>query len=172
MIWAVSSLPIFFLGCGVTHKSYQSTEFVPNSMQKSTVPARNINNSNQIYATTCTTLEPSRDGRRAFFGFEIEGDSLVVKGYFYCGQRSPAREAGINVGDKIIKIKGCKVNAASEVIDQINQSDPGGIIFIEVANAGTSFPRPVGVSTISYLPSSGNRPGRDPYNNKCAILKR
>ena len=97
---------------------------------------------------------------------------MVVKGYFYCGTRSPAKDAGINIGDKITKIRGCNVYNATDVLDQISQSAPGNIIFVEIVKSGTSTPLPKSVSTMSHLAIAANRPGRDPDNNKCTLIGR
>lgn len=164
--WAVI-LPIFLYGCGSTPDRSSNRISAPSQQQSAPVAARSITNNSQLHATSCAQHEPSSDGRRAFFGFEIEDVTMVVKGYFYCGTKSPAKDAGINIGDKITKIRGCNVYGATDVIDQISRSAPGNIIFVEIVKAGTSTPIPKGVSTMSHLPYAANRPGRDSNNNKC-----
>ena len=169
--WAVI-LPIFLYGCGSTPDRSSSRISTPSQQQSAPVAARSITNNSQLHATSCGQHEPSSDGRRAFFGFEIEDSTMVVKGYFYCGTRSPAKDAGINIGDKITKIRGCNVYNATDVLDQISQSAPGNIIFVEIVKSGTSTPLPKSVSTMSHLAIAANRPGRDPDNNKCTLIGR
>jgi membrane-associated protease RseP (regulator of RpoE activity) len=172
-IWAVL-LPIFLVGCGSSPNRSPSREYIQRPSQPTPTPvaARNIVNNSQLHATSCASFEPSRDGRRAFFGFEIEDSTMTVTGFFYCGTKSPAKEAGLNIGDKITKIRGCNVSNATDVMNQINQSAPGNIIFVEIIKAGTTTPKPIGISTMGHLPIAENRPGRDPNNNKCTLTSK
>lgn len=170
-IW-VMVLPIFFVGCESTTDRSPRREYIQSVPRPAPVAARNIANNSQLHVNPCTSLEPSRDGRRAFFGFEIEDSTMLVSGYFYCGAVSPAKNAGIKIGDKITKIKGCPVYSATDAINQISQSAPGDIVFVEVVKVGTSNPTPIGISTMSHLPIASNRPGRDPYSNKCTLTRR
>lgn len=169
-IWA-GLLPIFLVGCGSSPNRSPSREYIQQP-QPTHVAARNIVNNSQLHATSCALFEPSRDGRRAFFGFEIEDSTMVIKGFFYCGTKSPAQDAGLKIGDRITKIRGCNVSNATEVTDQISQSAPGNIIFVEIIKAGTSTPQPIGISTMSHLPYAASRPGRDPNSNKCVLVSK
>ena len=55
-------------------------------------------------------------------GINIKSDGIMVVGFYNIGNISPGKDADINLGDRIIKINGKKVNNINEMINMISSA--------------------------------------------------
>ncbi len=65
-------------------------------------------------------------------GIELNATGIIIVGTYDVGNSSPAKEAKLQTGDKIIKINGTKVNSIAEMINAINATKPSGNVNIKV----------------------------------------
>ena len=83
-------------------------------------------------------------GFRPVIGVKGSDDSSVVEAVVAeVIARSPAAEAGVEVGDRIRSFDGVKVNTFAELQAAVQQSLPGDTVFIEVVRRGESFKLPI-----------------------------
>lgn len=174
--WApVAVLAVALQGCATPGGGLEarSPELRSDPISRtSPVVARNITNNSKLNSISCGKHEASADGRRAFFGIELEPGTTTVTGYFYCGLASPAKDAGVQIGDRITKVKGCNVRSGEEVVQQFSESAPSTLVFIEVERPGSAGSKPIAVPVLSHIPNGLNRPGRDPASNRCQSTSR
>ena len=143
----------------------------PTGRQMAVAP-RDIKDNAQLHSTSCTRHQPSSDGRRAFFGFEVSSGTTSVAGYFYCGRRSPAQDAGLLPGDRIVKIRGCSVGTPDDLLQLISETSPNTVVFVEIERQGIRQPFPIAISVVGQTPAGLDRPGRSPDNNRCVLAVR
>ena len=55
-------------------------------------------------------------------GIELNSSGVIIVGTYDIGNESPARDANLKAGDKIIKINDNKVSSISEMLDYINNN--------------------------------------------------
>ena len=171
----VSVLAVALQGCATSGGGLdaRSPEFRSEPAPRtSPVVARDITNNSKLNSISCGKHEASSDGRRAFFGIELEPGTTTVTGYFYCGMASPAKDAGVQIGDKITRVKGCNVTSGDEVMQQFSESAPSTLVFIEVERPGIVGSKPIAVPVLSHVPYGLNRPGRVPGSNRCQPTSR
>lgn len=60
-------------------------------------------------------------------GIELDSDGIIIVGTYDIGNTSPASDANLKTGDKIIGINDTKVSSISEMVDTINASDGNNI---------------------------------------------
>lgn len=66
--------------------------------------------------TEAPCIRDSVNGMRfAFFGLKFDTPEPIVTGYYYCNGNSPAKDAGVFIGDRIVAIRNCRVSSTSDV---------------------------------------------------------
>lgn len=138
---------------------------------------RQIVDSADYAAPACQRHTPSVDGRRAFLGVRVntctsqqDGTGAYVVGFFLLDGYSPAVQAGIRVGDRIISVKGCRVSNAGEMRIQLEETAPGSTVFVQLRRQGAAQPSSVPIRTISWVPAGGDAAGRMPGPNLCRTI--
>jgi len=148
---------VFFGGCSSNQPSRSST---------SSLPPMGIKTGNVgINDIACQRFYPDSNGYRAFIGVELEPVKPIVIGYFYCEGKSPAEAAGVSVGDRVIKVRGCPVQVSGDMKSIIMDTAPKTTVFLDIERAGRTISIPV--KTMRHLPMDSYFPSRDKYKNSC-----
>lgn len=142
---------------------------VPNDMTIQIAPApppRPIMVNEQTNQTVCVELDrtaiPGRYIQRAFFGVHVAScvgappdeatPYLFIVGFDQMQGISPAREAGINIGDRIVQFNGCNVSAEELKIRMRTYVAGNAAEFIVVRVQGRRFvPLKILVPTVRQL---------------------
>lgn len=150
---------VFFSGCSSNQPSRPSS---------SSLPPMGIKTGNAgVDDITCQRFYPDRNGYRAFIGIELEPVEPIVIGYFYCEGKSPAEAAGVFVGDRITKVRGCPIKVSGDMKSIIMDTAPKTTVFLDIERAGKKLSIPV--KTMRHLPIDSYFPSRDKYKNSCNV---
>jgi hypothetical protein len=133
-------------GCSSTNNNFSS-----NNQNQS--PA--IRQSKSFIESPCVRDTPG--GRRlAFFGLKLSTAEPIVTDYYYCNGISPAKEAGISIGDKINKVRGCRVITSSDVDALFKETPIKTFPIIEIQRGGMIEPKGIKVVPFIYGTASQN----------------
>lgn len=137
---------------------------------------REISDSANIIQSTCDVHPLSLDGRRALFGLEVNNciDSMnelgvYVVGYFSVRDEVPALVAGIDIGSRIISVRGCRINNSADLRKVIKETAPGSAVFVEIKQPNANKNDITIVRTLEYMPV--NEAKYDwPSDRKCSTI--
>lgn len=133
-------------GCSSTNNSFSSD----NQNQS---PA--IRQSRSFIESPCIRDTP--EGRRlAFFGLRFSTADPIVTDYYYCNGISPAKEAGVSIGDKIIKVRDCRVTTSSDVDTFFKETPIKTFPIIEIQRGGVIEKKGIKVLPFIYGTASQN----------------
>lgn len=99
--------------------------------------------------------------RLAFFGLKFSINEPIVTDYYYCNGTSPAKNAGIRIGDKIIKIRSCSVTTSSEVDALFKETPIQTLPIVEIQRGGLIEKKGIEVVPFIYGTASKNPNARD-----------
>lgn len=92
----------------------------------------------------------------AFFGLRFSTNEPVVTDYYYCNGISPAKEAGIYIGDKINKVRNCRVTTSSDVDALFKETPTQTFPIIEIQRSGVVEQKGIKVVPFIYGTASKN----------------
>lgn len=96
-------------------------------------------------------------GRRlAFFGLKFSTNEPIVGDYYYCNGISPAKNAGIFIGDKIIKVRNCIVTTSRDVDALFKETPIQTFPIIEIQRGGSIEKKGIKVVPFIYGTASHN----------------
>lgn len=134
----------------------------PPQQSPTSVAPRKIGGPTSIGVSQCRRQSPDPLGRRAFFG--IGGETCrdtngqlgvyMVTAYYIRG-KSPAINAGLEVGDRIVSINGCRVREVGELTGYMQEFTPGNAAQLEIERDGRR--KSFIVTTIEHTPTEANR---------------
>lgn len=150
---------VLFAGCSSNQLSRSSEPSLP--------PMRVKTGNVGVNDIACQRFYPDSKGYRAFIGVELEPVEPIVVGYFYCEGKSPAEAAGVLLGDRVIKVRGCPVQVSGDMKSIIMDTAPKTTVFLDIERAGRKLSIPV--RTMRHLPMDTYFPSRDKYKNSCNL---
>lgn len=126
----------------------------------------NISSNNQIYPQVIRQsksfiespcIRDTPGGRRlAFFGLRFSTAEPIVTDYYYCNGISPAKEAGVSIGDKINKVRGCRVTTSSDVDALFKETPIQTFPIIEIQRGGVVEKNGIKIVPFIYGTASQN----------------
>lgn len=152
---------IFLSGCSTYNTTKNPATLYTPPQKMNLPPSGDINN------IPCERFQPSQEGKRAFLGIEVDSYQPIVTGFFYCNSKSPAKDAGIEVGDKITRIRGCPISTGNDVISIIQDTAPRSLVLIEVLRGNAT--KQLSIKTIPHTPTYGRLPSRNFSASTCNV---
>lgn len=136
----------FVAGCSSTNSNISS-----NNQRKST----QIRQSKSFIELPCIRDIPG--GRRlAFFGLKFDASEPVVTDYYYCNGISPAKEAGVFIGDRIIQVRNCMATTSRDVDALFKETPIQTFPIIEIQRGGSIEKKGIKVVPFIYGTASQN----------------
>jgi hypothetical protein len=140
--------------------------------------ARDIKPSASMVEAPCKNYDPHKGGGRAFFGieanmcFDHKGTvGLYVVGLYRFNMRIPIADAGVMLGDRITKIRGCGIANSLDFRRIIEGTGPGDSVYIQVESRPSFDTRTLLVRTIAFYPEkhSEDRVSAEPLCGKIGL---
>ena len=146
---------IFISGCNTPPDNNRSREYFSSN--------EFVVNTGSVYEARCQTFADEKNKLVAFYGLKVNNYKPVVNGFYYCGLRSPAEEAGVKVGDIVLKIRNCETKTSSDVELLVKHTAPQSLVVMEVLR--NKQPVNISVRVMAYYESYSNRETTEKINN-------
>lgn len=72
-------------------------------------------------------------------GIEVHSKGIMVVGFYQVNKSYIGKEAGLELGDKIIKVEGEEVSSIQDMVNKINKNIKNEIIFLTILRNGKEF---------------------------------
>jgi hypothetical protein len=95
-------------------------------------------------------------GLIAFFGLRLDGYEPVVTGYYYCNGRSPAKDADILIGDRVVRVRNCLVNSSSDVRQLFQETPTKTFPLLDIYRNGVTEKKGIKVIPFAYGTASSS----------------
>lgn len=140
------NIAILIAGCASTSNGISSNNQIYPQV---------IRQSKSFIESPCIRDTPG-SRRLAFLGLRFSTAEPIVTDYYYCNGISPAKEAGVFIGDKINKIRGCIVSTSSDVEGLFKEIPIQTLPIIEIQRGGVVEIKGINVVPFIYGTASKN----------------